>query len=90
MKTLILFITMSLSVVATAEPTVIHNIKGYTLTGSAGNQAQLTSFDALVFEHGKVLFAGSLEEAKRQFSDAQWLDGQGGRIYPNRMAIDAA
>ncbi|NVJ62017.1 MAG: amidohydrolase [Gammaproteobacteria bacterium] len=70
-----------------AEATLIHNITGYTMTGEPGNQAKRKTFEALVFEQGKVLFAGSLEQASQQFSDAKKIDGKGRVMLPG--LIDA-
>ncbi len=78
---------LALPVSIWAEPTLIHNVKGYTLTGNAGNEAQLYSFNALVFEQGKVLFVGDISEAKQQFPKAVAKDGNGQTLLPG--LIDA-
>ncbi len=87
MKFIIVCFTALLSFATTAAPTLIHNVKGYTLTGPAGNNAQLKTFEALVFDQGKVLFAGSLKDAESQFADASRIDGHGKTLLPG--LIDA-
>ncbi len=72
---------------AQAKATLIYNIKGYTLSGIPGNQAQLSTFDAMVFENGKVLFTGTESDARKKFSESEEMNGQGKTLLPG--LIDA-
>lgn len=67
---------------ATAAPSLVENVHGYTLTGSG-----LTQFSALAFEHGKVLEAGDAPALRERFPGAQRIDGHGATLLPG--LIDA-
>ncbi len=91
MKKLILafsvFWLACVSTQAQSNATLIHNVKGYTLTGQPGNSAKLKEFDALVFKDGKVLFTGTAEAAQKDYPKAKRIDGQGKTLLPG--LIDA-
>ncbi|MEE4245238.1 MAG: amidohydrolase [Kangiellaceae bacterium] len=67
---------------AQAQTTVIHNVKGYTLTREAGNKAKLKTFSALAFAGGKVLAAGNKADLQKSYPDALLIDGQGKTLLP--------
>ena len=67
---------------AHAAATLLTHVNGYTL--SAG---KLVQFDALAFDHGRVLEAGDETELARKHPDAQRLDGHGRTLLPG--LIDA-
>ena len=64
---------------------IYHNVNGYTL----GGDGQLKTFDALIFQHGKVLDYGSLVELEEFYGQfpLKRIDGQGNTILPG--LIDA-
>lgn len=64
---------------------IYHNVNGYTL----GGDGQLKTFDALIFQHGKVLDYGSLDELEEFYGQfpLKRIDGQGNTILPG--LIDA-
>lgn len=64
---------------------IYHNVNGYTL----GGDRQLKTFDALIFQHGKVLDYGSLDELEEFYGQfpLKRIDGQGNTILPG--LIDA-
>ncbi|WP_144391711.1 amidohydrolase [Pleionea sediminis] len=70
-----------------AQPTLIHNINGFTFVGQPGPKSELFSFDTLVFEDGKVLFIGELNDAKKKFSNAITINGNKKTLLPG--LIDA-
>ncbi|MEJ2418542.1 MAG: amidohydrolase [Exilibacterium sp.] len=81
------FLLACVSTQAQSNATLIHNVKGYTLTGQPGNSAKLKKFDALVFKDGKVLFTGTAEAAQKDYPKAKRIDGQGKTLLPG--LIDA-
>ncbi|MCO7224799.1 amidohydrolase [Pleionea sp. CnH1-48] len=87
MKYWLAFITLILTQLTAAQPTLIHNVQGYTMTGSAGSSAKLKRFDALVFENGKVLYIGEHKEALKKYPKAEKLNGKGKTLLPG--LIDA-
>ncbi|MDX1678162.1 amidohydrolase [Arsukibacterium sp.] len=74
-------VTISLltSAVTSADPVLLHNIKGYGFTPDR----ELVSFSSLAFDDasGKVLARGD-EAVLKQFSHARKLDGQGKTLLP--------
>jgi predicted amidohydrolase YtcJ len=64
---------------------IYHNVNGYTLDGTG----KLKTFDALIFQHGKVLDYGSLEDLEEFYGQfpLKRIDGQGNTILPG--LIDA-
>ena len=78
-----LIIAMSiLSFVASAAPTHITNVRGYTL----GNDGQLITFSNLVFDGGKVLAIGN-QELINSYPTATLIDGDNKVLLPG--LIDA-
>jgi predicted amidohydrolase YtcJ len=67
---------------AAAAATLIQNVHGYTLVGR-----RLQTFDALVFDRGKVVDVGRAAALHRSFPRAQSIDGGGGTLLPG--LIDA-
>jgi predicted amidohydrolase YtcJ len=65
-----------------AAPALIENVHGYTLTGTG-----LTQFNALAFDHGKVLATGNGPDLRSRYADAQRIDGHGATLLPG--LIDA-
>jgi predicted amidohydrolase YtcJ len=65
-----------------AAPTIIENVRGYTLTA-----AGLTQFSALAFEHGKVLETGIASDLHTHYMAAQHVNGHGATMLPG--LIDA-
>jgi predicted amidohydrolase YtcJ len=64
------------------NPTLIENVRGYTLTGD-----HLQPFSGLVFNLGKVVVTGDAIALRKRFPDAQVIDGQGKTLLPG--LIDA-
>ncbi|MEJ2445107.1 MAG: amidohydrolase [Exilibacterium sp.] len=81
------FLLACVTTQAQSNATLIHNVKGYTLTGQPGNSAKLKKFDALVFKDGKVLFTGTAEAAQKDYPKAKRIDGHGKTLLPG--LIDA-
>lgn len=80
-----LLTSLSLTLFATAsfaKATLIHNVQGYTLTGKPGNDAKLLTFQAMVFDNGKVLYVGDKATASERFPDATAIDGKGKTLLP--------
>ena len=80
-----LLTSLSLTLFATAsfaKATLIHNVQGYTLTGKPGNDAKLQTFQAMVFDNGKVLYVGDKATASERFPDATAIDGKGKTLLP--------
>jgi predicted amidohydrolase YtcJ len=67
---------------ASAAPTLIEDVHGYTL-GPSG----LVSFGALAFDGGKVLATGSADQLRSRYPDAQRIDGHAATLLPG--LIDA-
>ncbi len=65
-----------------AAPTLIEHVHGYTLAG-----ARLERFDALVFEHGKVMRTGDADSLRQAYPGARVIDGAGRTLLPG--LIDA-
>lgn len=67
------------STVASADPVLLHNIKGYGFNP----ERELVSFSALAFDDasGKVLARGD-DAVTKQFSGARKLDGKGKTLLP--------
>ncbi len=81
------FLLACVTTQAQSNATLIHNVKGYTLTGQPGNSAELKKFDALVFKDGKVLFTGTADAAQKDYPKAKRIDGYGKTLLPG--LIDA-
>jgi predicted amidohydrolase YtcJ len=73
---------LGLAAAAHAAPTLLTHVNGYTL--SAG---QLVQFNALAFDHGRVLETGEETVLARKHPDAEHLDGRGKTLLPG--LIDA-
>ncbi len=71
-----------LTTTAAADPRLIVNVRGRTLTG-----AGLERFDALAFEGGKVIATGSAAALRARFPAAAPIDGRGLTLLPG--LIDA-
>ena len=67
---------------AGAAATLIDNIHGYTLS-----QEKLATFGALAFDGARVLATGAAADLRRQYPDAQRIDGHGATLLPG--LIDA-
>ena len=67
---------------ARSATTLIANVHGYTLLGH-----QLRQFNALVFDHGRVVRTGDAAEFQKAFPRAQVIDGQSKTLLPG--LIDA-
>ncbi len=65
-----------------AAPTLIEHVNGYTLAAD-----KLQPFDALAFEGGKVLAAGSAADLRKRYPGAQLVEGHGRTLLPG--LIDA-
>jgi predicted amidohydrolase YtcJ len=65
-----------------ASPTIVENVRGYTLTATG-----LTQFSALAFEHGKVLETGDAAILHTHYMAAQHINGHGATLLPG--LIDA-
>jgi hypothetical protein len=73
---------LAASTVAHGAPTLLQHVNGYTLSGG-----QLTRFDALAFDQGRVLATGDGATLARKYPDATPLDGHGRTLLPG--LIDA-
>jgi predicted amidohydrolase YtcJ len=67
---------------ARGSPTLLEHVNGYTLSGG-----QLVQFNALAFDHGRVLEAGDGAALARKHPDAQRVDAHGKTLLPG--LIDA-
>ncbi len=65
---------------ANAAPTLIENVRGYTLSG-----ATLKRFDGLVFDDGRVIEAGDVSRLRRSHPRLQVIDGGGRTLLPGFM-----
>ncbi len=74
---------------ANAQSTLYFNFKGYTLTGHAGESAQLKRFDGLVVRDGKVAATGNAETLAQLFAGDELtrVDLNGKTVLPG--IIDA-
>ena len=63
-------------------PTLVENVHGYTLAGN-----HLKRFGGVVFNDGKVLKAGDAAVLRREFPQAEIIDGRGQTLLPG--LIDA-
>ena len=67
---------------AIAAPTVLNNIKGYTLNTQVKSAApKWQRFETLVFEDGKVIETGKAGIGKK-YKDAKVIDGKGRFVLP--------
>lgn len=71
MKIYLSIISLLVSISVMAEPTIIHNVKGYTFT----NERNLVTFSAIAFENGIVLKIGN-NELIDQYKSAKRIDGK--------------
>ncbi|MFS6537933.1 amidohydrolase [Idiomarina loihiensis] len=76
-----LFIGLSLSASAIAD-TLYTNMKGYTLTSPAGEQAVLQQFSTMLVENGKIQAIGGNALAERFTDTEQTVDMQGKTVLP--------
>ncbi|WP_258808458.1 amidohydrolase [Pseudidiomarina sp. CB1] len=86
----LLALTFSLvAYTANAQSTLYFNFQGYTLTGTAGENAQLKRFDGLVVKDGKVAATGDAEVLGKLFASNELarIDLQGKTVLPG--IIDA-
>jgi len=67
---------------ASAAPTLIEHVSGYTLAAD-----KLKSFDAMVFDERKVIATGEAQELHKRYPAAQVIDGGGSCLLPG--LIDA-
>jgi predicted amidohydrolase YtcJ len=67
---------------ATAAPTLLENVDGYTLAGG-----ELRHFSGIVFEHGRVVETGNAAGLHRAYPAAKTIDGRGRGLLPG--LIDA-
>src|ERR1700680_3627750 len=79
---LALILGVCVSVQARSEPTLLRNVRGYTLVGD-----RLHRFTGLVFDLGKVVETGDSEVLHGKFPDARVIDGRGKTLLPG--LIDA-
>lgn len=92
MRIVLSLLVLTFSLVANsvnAQSTLYFNFKGYTLTGLAGEGAQLKRFDGLVVRDGKVAATGDAETLAQLFAgkDLKRVDLQGKTVLPG--IIDA-
>ncbi len=73
--TFVLLFTFSLSI--NALPTLIHNVKGYSV-----NNAELVRFDAILFEDDKILGIGTKKDMQELASFSISIDGKGNTLLP--------
>ncbi|MRJ45923.1 amidohydrolase [Idiomarina loihiensis] len=76
-----LFIGLGLSASAIAD-TLYTNMKGYTLTSPAGEQAVLQQFSTMLVENGKIQAIGGNALAERFTDTEQTVDMQGKTVLP--------
>ena len=74
--------TLLLAATAHGAPTLVENVHGYTLAGD-----RLQQFTGLVIELGKVVQTGEAAALRKNFPDAQVIDGGGRTLLPG--LIDA-
>ena len=74
--------TLLLGATAHGAPTLVENVHGYTLAGD-----RLQQFTGLVIELGKVVQTGEAAALRKNFPDAQVIDGGGRTLLPG--LIDA-
>ncbi|NVJ67295.1 MAG: amidohydrolase [Gammaproteobacteria bacterium] len=60
-----------------ALPTLIHNVKGYSI-----NDGELVEFDAILFEDDSIIDIGSREELAKMVSFSINIDGKGQTLLP--------
>ena len=60
-----------------AKPTIIHNIKGYSLS-----QDSKIQFQAIAFENDMILKTGNYDQLIQMFPDSKVIDGQGKTMLP--------
>lgn len=88
---LISFVTLLLiSISAWSADAFYYNFTGYTLTGTPGNDAQLTSFNALLVRDGRVAAVGNKQQLESMFPELtkqQRIDLGGRYVLPG--LIDA-
>ncbi|WJG08980.1 amidohydrolase [Aliiglaciecola sp. LCG003] len=77
MKTLAILLISALSFLAQAKPTIVGNVKGYTLS----NSGALIQFSHIAFEGGKVLAIGD-PTLLNQFQDNIFIDGKQKTLIP--------
>lgn len=76
-KILFFILLFSLSSSLHALPTLIHNVKGYTV-----NDGKLVKFDALLFEGEKIIAIGKVDELAKKVSFSIKVDGKGKTLLP--------
>ena len=80
--TLALVLGVVLSAQIRGAPTLIENVRGYTLAGD-----RLQRFSGLVFNAGRVVETGDARALRRKFPRADLIDGRGKTLLPG--LIDA-
>ena len=80
--TLIATLGLAAATAARASPTLLEHVNGYTLSGG-----QLVQFNALAFDHGRVLEAGDDAALALKHPDAKRVDAHGKTLLPG--LIDA-
>lgn len=77
MKKLFAILLLTFSLQTLGLPTLIHNVKGYTV-----NNDELVEFDAILFEGDTILGVGKHEELAKQVSFSRSIDGKGKTLIP--------
>ena len=77
MKTWLIIATFLSSFSINAEVTIIYNVKGQTI-----NQYELTKFNAIAFEFGRILGIGIKDVLSKSYPNAMLLDGEGQSMLP--------
>jgi predicted amidohydrolase YtcJ len=80
--TLIATLGLAAATAARGSATLLEHVNGYTLSGG-----QLVQFDALAFDHGRVLEAGDDTALVRKYPAAKRIDAHGKTLLPG--LIDA-
>lgn len=86
-KHLLLLIFVILYVTACTSPEegfVLHNVNGYTISGP---DHELTTFEAIAVQSGKVAEVGSSDELRQEYAGLRSIDGEGQTLIPG--LIDA-
>ncbi|GAA6182788.1 MULTISPECIES: amidohydrolase [Alteromonadaceae] len=82
MKNLLVLLVCFLSFFTHAKPTMVGNVKGYTLN----NDGAMIQFSHIVFENGKVISIGD-QTLMNQYPDSVFIDGRQKTLLPG--LIDA-
>lgn len=66
-----------MSFVTFAKTTIIHNIHGNTI-----NDGKRVVFDAIAFDHGKILNIGTFDDLQKDYPTENLIDGKGQSLLP--------